>query len=136
MREDICSHDIAVTAMQSLASGVERDTDLPDAAWLWRKALLEQKQAETDRTVSVYGIAQCVAMSLVILAVSSLIGWCAMQLQDYLRADGQTNLWVRPSQVVWSIAAGSTHVSLESLSLVLLLAFAAFAAAHPLLAEE
>ncbi len=166
MRENICSHESAVSkaartglwdsalrdhatscgackesvlvaaGMRSLAADLERDSELPDPAWLWRKALLDQKQGETDRALRLYGLPQFVSMLAMILAVAILIAWYSTQLQEYLQAHWQTEAWVRLSQGFWSVATGTAQGSPESFPLVFLLAAAALIAAHPLLVDE
>src|SRR5947209_7094149 len=71
-----CSETIIVaTGMRSLAADLDRDDELPDAAWLWRKALLDKKQAEADRTVGAFRVPQLVSMPLMVLGFILLITW-------------------------------------------------------------
>src|SRR5712691_4643113 len=65
---------VAVTAMESLVSRSENNSERPDAGWLWRKALLEQKQAEADVAQRPLRVAQFASVPALILAVASLIG--------------------------------------------------------------
>src|SRR5579862_526827 len=66
---------ISATAIRSLTADLEDERHLPDAGWLWRKALLEQKQAETDRALRLFGLAQSFSMPMMVLAVVVLIWW-------------------------------------------------------------
>lgn len=130
---------IAVTLIQSLAAGCERNSELPDPGWLWRKALLEQKQAEADRVQRPLRLAQFSSVPA-ILAFAAWIAWHWPQTQEYMLAQltvSQTGLWPRLWQAFWSLAAGASQLSPDRpFLLVLLLAIAVVLAARPLLVEE
>lgn len=130
---------VAVTAMQSLAAGFEKVSELPDAGWLWRKALLEQKQAEADRAQRPLRVAQFASVPAIVLGFAVWIGWYWPQMQEQIQVQvtvWQTGLWPRLWQAFWSFAAATTQLSPGPFLLVLLLAVAAVLVAHPLLAEE
>ena len=127
---------IAVTAMQSLAAGFENDAEMPDGGWLWRKALLERKQAEVDRAQRPLRVAEFAAMPAIIFACAA---WVALY-GPYIQAQvvvWQTELWRRLWQALGLFAAAAPQFSASRpLLMVLLLATAVMVAAHPLLAEE
>ena len=130
---------IAVTAMQSLVTGFEKDSKLPDAGWLWRTALLEQKQAEADRVQRPLRLAQFSSVPT-ILALVGWIAWHWAQTEEYVLAQltvWQTGWWARPWQAFWLFVTGASQLSLNRpFLLVLLLAIAIVLAARPLLAEK
>ena len=126
---------IAGTAMRSLATDGDVSARL-DAAWLWRKALLDHKQAEADRKLRFLDVVQWVSMPAGIVALAGLFGWGWTYLDGYLRTSSQAVLWWRLSDVWLSLALARTQASPESVSWVLLLTLAALFAVHPLLAEE
>ena len=130
---------IAVTAMQSLAVGFEKASGLPDAGWLWRKALLEQKQAEADRAQRPLRVAQFASVPAMILAFGAWVGWSWPQMQAHLQAQvtvWQTGLWPRLWQAFWSLAGTPLLSPRGPFLLILLLAIAAVLVAYPVLAEE
>jgi len=130
---------IAVTAMQSLATGFEKDSELPDAGWLWRKALLEQKQAAADRAQRPLRVVQFASVPGMILAVAAWIVWYWPQIQESTQAQltaWQIRVWPQLWQAFWSLSAGAPQLSPSAFLLVLLLALAALLVAHPLLSEE
>jgi hypothetical protein len=128
---------VAVTAVRSLAADFEKNFELPDAGWLWRKALLEQKQADADRAQRPLLMAELAGVSTIILAFAMWIGWYWPEVQEHLQVQfilWQTEPWPRLGQALWSFVAQTSQLS--PFLLVLLLAVAAFLVTHPLLAEE
>jgi hypothetical protein len=125
---------LGITAMQSLVAGVERESELPGAGWLWRKALLEQKQADTDRVQRPLRLAQYTAGLTGILALAACAGWYWRPLEVQF-AVWQVELLPRLWQGFWSLAGTSLPTSRGPLLLVLLLAIAVLLA-YPVLVEE
>ena len=119
---------------------VKKDVELPDAGWLWRKALLEQKQAEADRAQRPLLVAEFASVSAIILAFAAWISWYWPEVQEHLQVQltlWQTEPWLRLGQAFfWLFTAGTPQPSPGPLLLVLLLVVAVFLVAHPLLAEE
>jgi hypothetical protein len=130
---------IAVTAMQLLATGSEKDSELPDGGWLWRKALLEQKQAAADRAQRPLRVVQTASVPGTILAVAAWIAWYWPQIQEFTQVQltvWQIRLWPQLRQAFWSLSARAPQLSPSAFLLVLLLAVATVLVAHPLLAEK
>jgi hypothetical protein len=122
--------------MRLVSTSVEQDSHLPDAGWLWRKALLEQKQTEADQARHWVRVVEFLSMAATILTTAMLVGWCLAQLHGNLPPLWQTSPWLGLSETLSSVAKGRTHFSPESLSLISLVAIAAFFAFHPLMAQE
>ena len=130
---------VAVSAMRSLAAGFEQEVERPDAGWLWRKALLEKKQAEADRARRPLLAVEFASVSAMILASAGWMGWHWSEVQEHLQVQfilWQTEPWPRLWQALWSFGGGTPQPFLGPLLLVLLLAVAAFLVAHPLFADE
>jgi hypothetical protein len=130
---------MAVIALQSLATGCEKDSERPDAGWLWRKALLEQRHAAADRAQRPLRVVQFASVPGMILAIAAWIAWYWPQIQEYTQAQltvWQISLWPPLWQAFWSLWAGAPQLSPSAFMLVLLLAVAAVLVTHPLLAEE
>jgi hypothetical protein len=134
---DTCStcHELvlSINAMQSLGAGVGKESQLPNAGWLWRKALLERKQVEADQVRRPLRLAQFAAVLAGMLVLGAWIGWNWRPMQVQV-AVWQVELWSRLWQAFWSLEGTSPLISRGPL-LVLLLALAALLA-QPVLAEE
>jgi hypothetical protein len=130
---------VTVTTMRSLAAGFEKDFELPEAGWLWRKALLEQKQADANRAQRPLLVAEFASVSAIILTFAAWIGWYWPEVQEHAQVQltlSQTEPWARLWQAFWSLAAGTPQPSPGPFLLVLLLAIVAVLAVCPLLVEE
>jgi hypothetical protein len=125
-----------VLAMQSLAAPAAI-APMPDADLLWRKALLEQRQAAAQRAQRPLRIAEYASLGVIALALSGWLAWYWPALQPQL-AGWPTSLLPALWQAAWFLleANPSSVSALAPSAWIALLAVAVTLAAYPLLAED
>jgi len=126
-----------VRAMQSLALTPNGETTMPEASWLWCRALLEQKQQESRRIRRKLATVEYTTTVLLVLGSVGWLAWSWPKLESLLTG-WQANLWAELWRAAWFLAERTPMLaSLPSAAvLALLLAAAAFLLAQPLLAED
>jgi hypothetical protein len=127
---------LVVAALQPLAAEVVVRAGLPDAAWLWRKALLEEKHMEVDRARRPLLAAEFLSMSACVIAVvvSVALYWPRIEAQLMVWQAGLLPLvW---QGFAWLPAEASPLSAGRSSLMLILLAVAVMVATYPLLAEE
>ena len=128
----------AATAMRSLAVDLETDSGLPDARWLWRRRLLEEKETEMAQAQRPIHLVECGSV-LTVLVLGGWITWLWVQASGSALVEFtvlQAEFWPRLWQAIESLMA-ETHLSPDRpVLLIVLLAIAVVIATRPLLAEE